>query len=243
MNQSCSSLSSVNSSSSYGSSFTQHSTSSNPAKANGVVPALQKKIGNKETVHLIIAVASWLKRLMAQSSPDSSNISSNVVINGFSSSHQNEDEMEIESSSSSSSQGHNIFTGKKMPKISIEDYLGRLIYFINKDYQQEDCRFESVGSRTLIIATIILERFLILNRSIFTLEARTVHRTFFAAYLIALKMNEDEQLAGDLHARAGGLPKMEMNLLVLEFCKMSNYNFIVQQEVCVQQFKSLMGIL
>ncbi len=241
MNSSCSSLSSVNSSSSYGSSFTQNSITSNPAKVNGntsgVIPALQKKIGDKETVYLIIAVTNRLRRLMATSSCDENGGGNS---NSFSSS-LSQNEMEIESSTSS--QGHNIYTGKKMPKISIEDYLGRLVYFINKDYQQEDCKLESVGARALIIATIILERFLILNRSIFIFEERTVHRTFFAAFLIALKMNEDEQLAGDLHARAGGLPKPEMNLLVLEFCKMSNYNFIVQQEVCVQQCKSLMGIL
>ncbi len=227
--------------SSHSLSCSSSSSSSQPAKeksysseprsydSNKMLLTLQKKIANNDTLRLIIALSLRLKRLMTEFGDGVDTVSEN--------------DMEIESSiTSSSSTFPSIFAGKKIPKISIDDYLGRLVYFINKDYQQDDCRIDSVGSRCLIIASIILERFLILNRSTFNFNIKTIHRTFLAAYLVALKTNEDVQLAGDFHARAGGLPKAEMNLLVLEFCKLSNYNFVVEYDTYVQHFRLLLGV-
>ena len=108
------------------------------------------------------------------------------------------------------------FEGKKIPNISIKDYLGRIQHYLDIHYS------------TNIIALIYMERFCELNKLKLGLE--NFHRLYFVSLIIAIKFNEDECYGNNYYSKVGGIQVSAFNSLETLFLKNLNYSLYVSIE-------------
>ena len=106
-----------------------------------------------------------------------------------------------------------IFTSKKIPSISIGDYLNRL-------YKYTKC-----DASTLIISLIYIER--LLNKSKIILNETNIHRIVVASVLVSIKVNEDQKAKKKFYAIIAGMDKFELNILEREFIYEINFDLFV----------------
>ena len=115
------------------------------------------------------------------------------------------------------SQKKSLFTSKKIPNISIGDYLARIKKFTN------------INDSTLIICLIYLERYLKMNKIILT--EFNVHRLFFSSLLIAIKYNEDYFYTNKFYSNVSGLKCSELNKLELKFSTEIKFDLFVDKNL------------
>jgi len=108
------------------------------------------------------------------------------------------------------------FEGKKVPNISIKDYLGRIQHYLD------------VQNSTNIVALIYLERFCELNK--LKLNMSNFHRLYFVSLIIAIKFNEDESYGNNYYSKVGGIQVSAFNSLESLFLKNLNYSLYVSNE-------------
>ncbi|KAL4439631.1 hypothetical protein ABPG74_004033 [Tetrahymena malaccensis] len=112
---------------------------------------------------------------------------------------------------------HPTFAAKKLPPISIMDYLKRLQKFT-------DC-----SNANFVLALIYIER---LQESMgeILLNSYTILRLILASTIIAIKYNYDQTLKNDYYAKIGGVKKEELNELEAAFCEMIDFRLYVSDE-------------
>ncbi|KAL4492053.1 hypothetical protein ABPG72_008474 [Tetrahymena utriculariae] len=112
---------------------------------------------------------------------------------------------------------HPTFAAKKLPPISIMDYLKRLQKFT-------DC-----SNANFLLALIYIER---LQESMgeILLNSYTILRLILASTIIAIKYNYDQTLKNDYYAKIGGVKKEELNELEAAFCEMIDFRLYVSDE-------------
>ncbi len=115
------------------------------------------------------------------------------------------------------SQKKSLFTSKKIPNISIGDYLARIKKFTN------------INDSTLIICLIYLDRYLKMNKIILT--EFNVHRLFFSSLLIAIKYNEDYFYTNKFYSNVSGLKCSELNKLELKFSTEIKFDLFVDKNL------------
>ena len=115
------------------------------------------------------------------------------------------------------SQKKSLFTSKKIPNISIGDYLERIKKFTN------------INDSTLIICLIYLDRYLKMNKIILT--EFNVHRLFFSSLLIAIKYNEDYYYTNKFYSNVSGLKCSELNKLELKFSTEIKFDLFVDKNL------------
>ena len=115
------------------------------------------------------------------------------------------------------SQKKSLFTSKKIPNISIGDYLARIKKFTN------------INDSTLIICLIYLDRYLKMNKIILT--EFNVHRLFFSSLLIAIKYNEDYFYTNKFYSNVSGLKCSELNKLELKFVTDLQFELFVDSKL------------
>jgi hypothetical protein len=115
------------------------------------------------------------------------------------------------------SQKKSLFTSKKIPNISIGDYLARIKKFTN------------INDSTLIICLIYLDRYLKINKIILT--EFNVHRLFFSSLLIAIKYNEDYFYTNKFYSNVSGLKCSELNKLELKFVTEIKFDLFVDKNL------------
>ena len=115
------------------------------------------------------------------------------------------------------SQKKSLFTSKKIPNISIGDYLARIKKFTN------------INDSTLIICLIYLDRYLKMNKIILT--EFNVHRLFFSSLLIAIKYNEDYFYTNKFYSNVSGLKCSELNKLELKFATEIKFDLFVDKNL------------
>ena len=115
------------------------------------------------------------------------------------------------------SQKKSLFTSKKIPNISIGDYLARIKKFTN------------INDSTLIICLIYLDRYLKINKIILT--EFNVHRLFFSSLLIAIKYNEDYFYTNKFYSNVSGLKCSELNKLELKFSTEIKFDLFVDKNL------------
>ena len=115
------------------------------------------------------------------------------------------------------SQKKSLFTSKKIPNISIGDYLARIKKFTN------------INDSTLIICLIYLDRYLKMNKIILT--EFNVHRMFFSSLLLAIKYNEDNFYTNKFYSNVSGLKCSELNKLELKFSTEIKFDLFVDKNL------------
>ncbi len=114
----------------------------------------------------------------------------------------------------SSKDGH--FTYKRIPPISLIEYLGRIIKFLNIEFS------------TLIISMIYIDR--ICKKKVYINEFN-IHRVMLIAIYIAYTFNEDCIHDNNYLALVSGLSKEEMILLENEFLELIEFKLFVTNEI------------
>ena len=110
-----------------------------------------------------------------------------------------------------------IFTAKKIPSISIENYLKRIQQYSN------------IEKNTLIISLIFIDRLCKITN--LTLTYYNIHRILFTAILISIKYNEDNFYDNQYYSEIGGIKLKELKLLEFYFVKMIKFNFFVNETI------------
>lgn len=115
------------------------------------------------------------------------------------------------------SQSKQIFSSKALPKISLSDYLHRII------------KYTKVEESTVIMALIYIDR-LCRKRKIMLTEYN-VYRILFGSILASLKFNEDKFYSNIFYAKIGGVEVSQLNQLEYEFLIGINFDLFVDTKM------------
>ena len=107
-----------------------------------------------------------------------------------------------------------IFTGKSLPKITLIDYINRIITYSDSEMN------------TLICSLIYIDR---INK-IKAINEFNIHRIFFTAVLVAIKYNEDIIFNNDYYSKVAGVKLNEINKMELEFISLLDFNLYIDPE-------------
>ena len=107
-----------------------------------------------------------------------------------------------------------IFTGKSLPKITLIDYINRIITYSDSEIN------------TLICSLIYIDR---INK-IKAINEFNIHRIFFTAVLVAIKYNEDIIFNNDYYSKVAGVKLNEINKMELEFISLLDFNLYIDPE-------------
>ena len=107
-----------------------------------------------------------------------------------------------------------IFTGKSLPKITLIDYINRIITYSDSEIN------------TLICSLIYIDR---INK-IKAINEFNIHRIFFTAVLISIKYNEDIIFNNDYYSKVAGVKLNEINKMELEFISLLDFNLYIDPE-------------
>mmetsp|Transcript_1986 Transcript_1986/g.2842 ORF Transcript_1986/g.2842 Transcript_1986/m.2842 type:complete len:368 (+) Transcript_1986:377-1480(+) len=159
---------------------------------------------------------------------------------------------------------NNIFTGNKIPRMSIQSYLWRIVYYLNKYPAVEPtffaesenalatdnlaiCEVEEVviesmsrGLRGLLLALVYIDRVTQKHEN-FVINSLSLHRVVLTALLIAIKFTDDYPIGVDMFARLGGIRQRDMQKMELEFCSLIGFDFNITDlefnKVCMKQLR------
>jgi len=120
------------------------------------------------------------------------------------------------------------FNNKNIPSISIKDYLFRLI------------KHTQINESTIIIILIYIDR--ICNINHFFLSYYNIHKLILAAFILAIKYNEDNYYSMIFYSKLGGVTPGELNKLESEFLLLIRYNLLVQEKLYNKYYNDLMSL-
>ncbi len=121
-----------------------------------------------------------------------------------------------------------LFSGPNIPKISVCEYLKRMVRYIN-EWQKKQTEAVSTGLRALILSMIYVDRICEKNVD-FQLTISNVHRLCMVAMLQAIKFTEDVPFPNSFWARVGGVSLKELNVLESQFLRMIQFELMVLPE-------------
>lgn len=126
------------------------------------------------------------------------------------------------------------FSGRKEPKININDYLFRLVRYLDKWFYDKP-GMKSVGFRSLLMSLVYLDRF---STKIpgFGMSTLNVHRLFAVSMLLGAKFSEDYIIANNYWAEVAGISVDELNELESKFCTYMGFSLFVSDEEVYQQY-------
>ena len=110
-----------------------------------------------------------------------------------------------------------LFMLKKMPSITIRDYLLRL------------SKYSKISESTLIFILIYIDR--LCQKYKFKINYFNIYKLILTSMILAIKYNEDEFYSTEFYAKLGGITKVELNLMEYEFINLINFNLFVQEEL------------
>ena len=120
-----------------------------------------------------------------------------------------------------------LFMLKKIPSISIKDYLIRL------------SKYSKISDSTLVIILIYIDRFC--HRYNFKINYFNIYKLILISMIIAIKFNEDEYYTSEFYAKLGGITKAEINNLEYEFTCMINFNLFIKEELFYKYYDLLIN--
>ena len=120
------------------------------------------------------------------------------------------------------------FTNKNVPSISIKDYLFRL------------SKYSKVNESTIILILIYIDT--ICNINHFILTYYNIHKLILAAFILALKYNEENYYSMDYYSKLGGISLSELNNLESEYLILICYNLFVQTKLFNKYYNDLMSL-
>ncbi len=114
-------------------------------------------------------------------------------------------------------QKNNIFSYKKIPNLSVLDYLIRIQ------------KYSKIEENTLICSLIYIDRFALSKKIIIT--RYNIHKILFLSILSSLKWNEDLKYKIDYYSKISGIPKQDLFNLEEEFAEMIKFNYYIKENV------------
>jgi len=126
------------------------------------------------------------------------------------------------------------FSGSKVPRISIEEYVSRIVHYltglakfeINNDYDNH-CHSD-LAFRYIVMALILLDKLSLVDQV--QINSTNIHRVLITAVMIASKLLDDIQPNNQYFAQLGGVSKPELNRYEAHFCSLLKFNLHVSQE-------------
>ena len=109
---------------------------------------------------------------------------------------------------------NSILDNKTTPKISIKDYLIRIMKY---------CK---ITKSTVVICLALIDRI----PDNFIISLYNVHKIILACMLVSCKMNEDKTHTNFYFSKVGGLNLLELNLIEIDFLTLIEYNIYVDKE-------------
>mmetsp|Transcript_2276 Transcript_2276/g.8433 ORF Transcript_2276/g.8433 Transcript_2276/m.8433 type:complete len:461 (-) Transcript_2276:197-1579(-) len=109
------------------------------------------------------------------------------------------------------------FYKSRIPSVTLENYLYRII---KHAHATDEC---------LIIAIVYLDR-LVRRHKEFPVCPHTIHRLMLTSIMTAIKFHEDFFNYNSYYAQVGGVPRDEMNLLEIEFLYKLNFGLRVKPD-------------
>ena len=110
-----------------------------------------------------------------------------------------------------------VFTSKKVPSISIQAFLERIL------------KYTKIEESTLIMTLIYIDRLCDFNQV--QLSEVNIHRIILATLVLAIKYNEDDYYSNEFYAKVGGVSLIELNQLEYESIKMIRHTLFVEDEL------------
>ena len=107
------------------------------------------------------------------------------------------------------------FIFKKMPHITIYDYIERLY------------KYSKVSDEIFILTLIYIDRICFLYK--IKLNYFNIHKLFLASFIVAIKYHEDSYYSMKFYAKLCGVPLKEMLHLEYEFLKLIRFNLFVSE--------------
>ena len=108
-----------------------------------------------------------------------------------------------------------IFSSKKIPKISISEYIQRII------------EYTEIENSSLIMSLIYLDRICIKDIMITELN---IHLFLLMSLIISIKINEDLIYDNNYYSKVAGISIKEFNQLESEFLKLINFKLYISEE-------------
>ena len=120
------------------------------------------------------------------------------------------------------------FTNKNIPSINIKDYLLRL------------SKHSKINESTIILILIYIDR--ICNMNHFILTYYNIHKMILAAFILAIKYNEDCYYSMNYYSKIGGISLSELNNLESEYLILIGYNLFIQAKLYDKYYNDLMSL-
>ena len=121
----------------------------------------------------------------------------------------------------------NKFTIKKVPSITINKYLRRIVKYANPEQS------------TLIMVLIYIDK--ICDNSNVQLTANNIHRLILASIVLSIKNNEDDYYSNEYYAKVGGISLDELNSLEYAMIILLDFNVYIDEEIYYNYESSLQG--
>ena len=112
-----------------------------------------------------------------------------------------------------------IFSSNSLPKISILEYLNRIV------------NYTKIEDSTLITAIIYLD---LVGQNEIYLTDYNIHTLLLICILIAIKMNEDDIYTNDYYAEVAGISLKKLNKIEHEFLNMNKFKLFVDKDIFEQ---------
>jgi hypothetical protein len=120
------------------------------------------------------------------------------------------------------------FISKKIPSISIKDYIERLL------------KYTKTLNEIVIIVLIYLDT--ICAKHKLNLNYYNIHKFIFASFIVAIKFYEDDYYSINYYAKLGGIPKKEAINLEYEFLSLIDFKLFVKQELYDKYYNNLISL-
>ena len=120
------------------------------------------------------------------------------------------------------------FINKNIPSISVKDYIFRLV------------KHSKINESTIIILLIYIDRICKINN--FFLTYYNIHKLILAAFIIAIKYNEDNYYSMIIYSKIGGVTIAELNNLEFEFLKLIKFNLFIPEILYNKYYNDLMSL-
>ena len=149
---------------------------------------------------------------------DKTNLIINNILNVLTLLIKDSDELEknlMENMSFSQFQFYNIFNSNKTPKISLKNYLLRIL------------KHSEIEINTLIGSVIYLDY--ICNKN-YIISKYNIYKLLFISILISAKYNEDVIYDNETFSEISGMPLNEVNQMENVFFKAMDYNLYISEE-------------
>ena len=108
-----------------------------------------------------------------------------------------------------------VFSCHKKPKISILEYINRII------------KYTYLEKSSLIVSLIYLDR---ICQNDILLTDYNIHRLLLISIIISIKINEDKIFGNNYYAEVGGISIKEFNSIESDFVNFINYYLFVTEE-------------